>query len=60
MAWRTLHEAIPTNDSLHERGAIIDTSCKRCEAHEEPKLHIFCNCGSVDAVWFGSSLGLYL
>lgn len=51
MAWRLIHNKLPTNDNLSLRGFSITSMCSICNANLETSQHLFFDCKFVKNIW---------
>ncbi|GAU34892.1 hypothetical protein TSUD_144230 [Trifolium subterraneum] len=51
LAWRCLHDKIPTYDSLALRGCNLPSMCSLCGFNEETTKHLFFECSFATLIW---------
>jgi len=51
LAWRLMHDIIPTYEKLMERGYSISSMCSSCLAASESTHHIFFRCSFAIKLW---------
>jgi ribonuclease HI len=51
MAWRLMHEKLPTDENLMTRGCAIPSMCNFCNHHVETSFHIFFECQFAIKLW---------
>jgi hypothetical protein len=56
LIWRLLHNALPVNRNLSNRGLLCYPLCPRCNETIEDQTHVFSNCRWARQIWFASPL----
>jgi hypothetical protein len=51
LAWRLMHEKLPTDENLLTRGCAIPSMCNFCCSHVETSFHIFFECQFAIKLW---------
>jgi ribonuclease HI len=51
LAWRLMHEKLPTDENLMTRGCAIPSMCSFCHNHVESSFHIFFQCDFAIKLW---------
>jgi ribonuclease HI len=51
MAWRLMHDKMPTDENLILRGCIITSMCNLCHKHVETTFHMFFQCEFAVKLW---------
>jgi ribonuclease HI len=51
LAWRIMHNKVPTDENLKSRGCSIPSMCNLCSRHEESSFHIFFECTYAIKIW---------
>ncbi|GAU22700.1 hypothetical protein TSUD_138230 [Trifolium subterraneum] len=51
LAWRLMHDKVPTDDNLILRGCSIVSMCSLCNKHVESSFHIFFDCEFAIKLW---------
>jgi hypothetical protein len=51
LAWRLMHDKLPTDDNLMTRGCSIPSMCNFCLKHTETSFHIFFECQFAIKLW---------
>jgi len=51
VAWRIMHDKMPTDEKLMERGCSIPSICNLCLKHEETTFHLFFDCSYAVKIW---------
>ncbi|CAJ2667996.1 unnamed protein product [Trifolium pratense] len=51
LVWRLMHDKVPTDDKLMERGCNIPSMCSLCHTHSESTFHLFFECNFVFSLW---------
>jgi ribonuclease HI len=51
LAWRLMHEKLPTDENLMTRGCDIPSMCSFCHSHVESSFHIFFQCDFAIKLW---------
>jgi len=51
LTWRILHEKMPTNEHLIQRGYQITTICNLCSMAAESSVHLFLECNFSQQIW---------
>jgi hypothetical protein len=51
MAWRLMHEKMPTDENLMSRGCAIPSMCNLCKTHVESSFHLFFECSYAIKLW---------
>lgn len=49
--WRLLHNKMPTDDQLKNRGCMMAYVCSLCCNEEETSMHLFLNCSFAKDIW---------
>jgi len=49
--WRLMHENIPTDENLMQRGCYIPSRCSLCLMNSETSFHLFFQCPFVVRIW---------
>jgi len=62
LAWRIMHDKVPTDDNLMSRGCLIPSRCSLCLSNNESTFHLFFQCPYAVNIWkwFASVLNLNL
>jgi len=62
LAWRIMHDKVPTDDNLMSRGSLIPSMCSLCLSNNESTFHLFFQCPYAINIWkwFASVLNLNL
>ncbi|CAJ2659028.1 unnamed protein product [Trifolium pratense] len=62
LAWRLMHNKMPTDDNLKITGCALPSMCSLCCKKEESSFHIFFECEFAIKIWswFANSLNLVL
>jgi len=62
LAWRIMHDKVPTDDNLMSRGCLIPSMCSLCLSNNESTFHLFFQCPYTINIWkwFASVLNLNL
>ena len=51
MAWRLMHDRLPTDDRLMERGSNMASMCSNCRICAETSIHLFLHCSFAAKLW---------
>lgn len=51
VSWRIMHDRMPTDEKLMEKGCNIVSICNNCLIHTESTLHLFSQCRYAVAIW---------
>jgi hypothetical protein len=51
MAWRLMHDKLPTDDKMMERGSNMASMCSNCNSQPESSAHLFLQCSFASKVW---------
>lgn len=51
VAWRLIHNRMPTNENLNARGCVSISVCSLCYKHDESSDHLFLTCEFARAFW---------
>jgi len=51
MVWRLMHDKLPTDDKMMERGSKMASMCSNCKSHAESSSHLFLHCSFAFKVW---------
>jgi hypothetical protein len=51
MVWRLMHDKMPTDEKLMERGCAIPSMCNLCNNHVETSFHLFFECHYAIKLW---------
>ncbi|KAK2364421.1 hypothetical protein QL285_089294 [Trifolium repens] len=51
MVWRLMHDKMPTDEKLMERGCVIPSMCNLCNNHVESSFHLFFECPYAIRLW---------
>jgi hypothetical protein len=51
LVWRLMHQKLPTDDKLMERGCHLPSVCSLCYAHIETTSHLFFQCSFAISLW---------
>lgn len=49
--WRLMHNKVPTDENLKQRGFSFPSICNLCYKHEESSFHLFFNCEYSIRIW---------
>jgi ribonuclease HI len=60
IAWRIMHDKMPTDEKLMERGLSIPSMCNLCYNNSESSFHIFFDCPYAIKIWIWLSSTLNL
>ncbi len=51
LAWRLLHQILPTDDKIQRRGVYLASICLLCNKHSESIQHLFLTCSFTQLLW---------
>jgi len=51
LVWRIMHDKVPVDDKLRERGVSFPSMCSLCSQHEESTFHLFFTCSFASHLW---------
>lgn len=51
LAWRLMHDKVPTDEKLMERGCNLPSMCSLCSMHSETSFHLFFECNFAFNLW---------
>jgi hypothetical protein len=51
MAWRFMHDRLPTDEKMKERGNNMVSMCTNCKSAEETSTHLFLQCSFASKLW---------
>jgi len=51
LVWRLMHDKVPTDEKLMERGCSIPSMCSLCSKHTETSFHLFFECNFAIRLW---------
>jgi len=59
LAWRLVHDKVPTDEKLQHRGCQLTSMCSLCCRHSETSFHLFFECSFAFKIWcwFASVIG---
>ncbi|MCH82427.1 ribonuclease H protein, partial [Trifolium medium] len=62
VAWRLMHDKLPTDENLLLRGCSLPSMCSLCRKHGESSFHLFFQCPFAINIWtwFSSIIGINL
>lgn len=49
--WRLMHNKVPSDENLKQRGCSFPSICNLCNKHEESSFHLFFNCDYSIRIW---------
>lgn len=56
--WELMHNCLPTDLTLKDRGIINNSTCPLCNSNEESTSHLFLYCSFARAMWHGTTLAV--
>lgn len=51
LTWRLIHDKVPTNEKLQQRGCQLPSMCSLCGTHVETSFHLFFECCFAFKIW---------
>jgi len=51
LAWRFMHDKVPVDEKLRERGLSIPSMCSNCRQHEESSFYLVFTCSFATQLW---------